>query len=335
MNELATTANTMVFEESAVELHKQILYNYRMAAYHLVDACRGLKQMRDSKAYISLGMESFEQYTEQMAGIKARQAYTYISTLERLGETVMEENADIGITKLSLLAEITPAERAGFAAENDLAGMTVKEVEELIAEKKRLGEQLSLFQTEIVPQQEDMIAGLKYQLKQAQAAAQPAPVEQITIVQASDEQLEQIRAEERAAAIAAAAQDQQAAIDAAVSDAMAAVRDKQEKDKEKLAKAKAAKEEAEKEAAALREQMERERASYAERVQQAQAAGDGDLRVANIHFEQLQENMNSLLRLIGQIKEKDQEKGAKFSGAVVRFLEQITPSFKELHERAL
>ena len=75
MNELATTANTMVSEESAVELHKQILYNYRMAAYHLVDACRGLKQMRDSKAYISLGMESFEQYTEPFR----RKSYNNVS----------------------------------------------------------------------------------------------------------------------------------------------------------------------------------------------------------------------------------------------------------------
>lgn len=132
--------------DRALDLHKNIVYNYRMAAHHLVDAARYLKEMRDTKAYHKLGMESFDQYTEEMAGIRARQAYTYISTFERLGQSMMEENATLGITKLSLLAEITPAEREGFAADHDLAGMTVKEIEELVAENTRRGEQISLFE---------------------------------------------------------------------------------------------------------------------------------------------------------------------------------------------
>ena len=56
-------------QEEALELHQTILYNYRMAAHHLVDTAHGLKRMRDTKAYTVLGMDTFEQYTEQMAGI--------------------------------------------------------------------------------------------------------------------------------------------------------------------------------------------------------------------------------------------------------------------------
>ena len=44
--------------------------------------------------------------------------------------------------------------------------------------------------------------------------------------------------------------------------------------------------------------------------------------------------MNSLLQFIRQIKEKDPEKGAKFGGAMVRFLEGVMPLCKELCEEA-
>lgn len=180
--ELMNTTAALSAEEQARELHKNIVYNYRMAADHLVQAARYLKEMRDTKAYLSLGMESFDQYTEKMAGIKARQAYTYISALERLGQPMMEENAGLGITKLSLLAEITPAEREDFVADHDLAGMTVNEVKELVAENTRRGEQLDLFaakeqeMTTKMAEKDDTIEDLLLELEALKATAKPTEV---------------------------------------------------------------------------------------------------------------------------------------------------------------
>ena len=40
--------------------------------------CQDLKEIRDGKYYETLGFGDFGEYTEQMHGIKARQAYNYI-----------------------------------------------------------------------------------------------------------------------------------------------------------------------------------------------------------------------------------------------------------------
>ncbi len=342
MNELTTTNGTeLTAQEQALELHQNILYNYRLAAHHLTDAAYGLKRMRDTKAYKELGMATFEEYTEQMAGIKARQAYTYIAALERLGAPMMEQHAALGITKLSLLAEITPVEREAFAAENDLAGMTVKEIEALVEENNRRGEQISLFAEEqkvaelAAETQEEEIRRLKEELEDLKN--RPAKVETVNIVQPDEEQLEQIRQEARAEAAA----DTQAAVDKAVEEAMAAVKTKVDKSKDKLAKSesklKAAEEEKDKalaRAAALEEQLAAANATKDEEIRRAALAGDGDIQVANVHFEQLQGSMNRLLQLIAEIKEKQPEKGARLGGAMVAFLEQVLPECRKLYEEA-
>lgn len=63
---------------AAISLHQQIIVNGRLAAEHLVEMCRCIKQMRDEKLYISLGYEDFGDYCEDMLKIKARQGYSYI-----------------------------------------------------------------------------------------------------------------------------------------------------------------------------------------------------------------------------------------------------------------
>ena len=118
------------------------------AANAMVELCRNLKTMRDKKLYSHLGFEKFEDYVEKAHGIKQRQAYTYIQTYEKLTPKLMETNADLGITKLSLLCQVSAVEREDFVAENNLAGMTVDEVKALIEEKNGLHEQVSFLQME-------------------------------------------------------------------------------------------------------------------------------------------------------------------------------------------
>ena len=137
----------------AQELHVQIMANGQLAASALLEFARGLKTMRDKRLYQALGYADFETYAEQAVGIRQRQAYNYISTLERLGAKYLEENAGWGISKLQLLAEIPANEREAFSEDNDLAGMSVAQIKAKIKEADDRGRQLSMLGTELADAQ--------------------------------------------------------------------------------------------------------------------------------------------------------------------------------------
>ncbi len=151
---------------NALVTHQHICECYKTAAVSLMDMAKSLKKMRDGKLYIELGFESFGDYVEHNEdySFKERQAYTYISCYEKLGEAFLQSNANLGITKLELLTKLDTFDRAEIAEDNDLAGMTVDEVKQLIADKQALGEQLSMFQQEKAAQ-----ADTADELKKAQA----------------------------------------------------------------------------------------------------------------------------------------------------------------------
>lgn len=328
MELLNTASNALSAEEKARELHNNIIYNYRAAAHHLVEAAKCLKEMRDTKAYLSLGMESFEDYTEQMAGIKARQAYTYISTLERLGQPMMEEHSSIGITKLSLLAEITPVEREDFAAENDLAGMTVKEVEALVAENTRRGEQITLFEEEWaeakakLEEREDTIEDLLQEIEQLKRQAAEETVEVTATVEPDPAVLRQKEKE---------------------------IRDKLKKDFEKKMEAEKAKlqkevdaakktvEQAEADKAAAEERVRREMAdAYEEQIKalradkaaaeaKATASHDEVVQKFAFHFEAVQREFESMMALVGQAADSDTAN--RLTGAALKLVRQMERRF--------
>lgn len=135
---------------NALVTHQHICECYKTAAVSLMDMAKSLKRMRDEKLYTELGYESFGDYVEHNEdySFKERQAYTYISCYEKLGEAFLQSNANLGITKLELLTKLDTFDRAEIAEDNDLAGITVDEVKQLIADKQALGEQLSMFQAE-------------------------------------------------------------------------------------------------------------------------------------------------------------------------------------------
>lgn len=137
----------------AQELHVQILANGQMAATALLEFARGLKEMRDKRLYQALGYADFSTYAEQAVGIRQRQAYSYISTLERLGAKCLEQNAGLGISKLQLLAEIPAYERESFALDNDLASMSVAQIKAKIKEADDRGQQLDMLGAELADAQ--------------------------------------------------------------------------------------------------------------------------------------------------------------------------------------
>ena len=139
---------TAVYED-ALQTHQRIMANGEICARSLYEVCKDLKRMRDEKLYEQLGYDTFENYCEGMAGIKARMAYNYISTYERLGATVLQSNANLGITKLELIAGMNPIERAEGLDAGTFEDMSVSEIKELIKKNKEMGEQINLLQEQL------------------------------------------------------------------------------------------------------------------------------------------------------------------------------------------
>lgn len=135
-------------QAQAMGLHYEIINAAQVAAESLLQLGRKLKQMRDTAGYQHLGFETFAEYTEAAVGIRQRQAYTYISLVEKVPARLIEENAAAGVTKLALLGTLAPADQETVARDTDLANITVAELKQLIAERQDLGEQLSLLQAE-------------------------------------------------------------------------------------------------------------------------------------------------------------------------------------------
>lgn len=130
-------------EKNYLELHSEILVYGRATCENLLQMAKGLKRMNDEKLFKAGGYSTFEEYTESALGIKKSQAYTYIKALDTLGEDFFQLTGKIGITKISLLADLTETEREELTQTTDVESTTVKElkakIEELrgeVAEKK-------------------------------------------------------------------------------------------------------------------------------------------------------------------------------------------------------
>ena len=135
-------------EQKAFLITERIKDNGKVAVNAVCEIGKDLRTMKVEELYKCIGYESFEDYAEQEFSLKRRQAYQYISVFENLGEAFVQSNAQLGITKLSLLTQMNPEDRAEIMEQNDLEGMTVNEVRELIDKTKQQGEQLAFFEQE-------------------------------------------------------------------------------------------------------------------------------------------------------------------------------------------
>lgn len=329
MDQLTIIPGATPEQQQAVAMHYEIVEAARQTANSLLELGRKLKRMKDSGLYKTLGYESFGDYTEQAVGIRQRQAYNYISVVESLPARLIEENAAAGVTKLALLSKLGPEDREEVAG--DLANITVKQLEQLIAEKKSLEEQLSIFQHEAE--------------HEAEAEPEPAPEVDTEAVR------EQVRAELQAELQADHDKEIEAMQAAAKSKTEAAAREAKEKlrkAKEDLTKRVAELEEAHRKeldrakaeaaAAAAKEQQAKAAAQVAaaekaeeEAKQKAEAmakqlalANDEDGLRFSLLFEEMQEKANAMLELAGKIKDKgDPDRAEKYLSALGRGLEAI------------
>lgn len=122
--------------KEAVETHQRIITSANLAQQNLWDMCQGLKKMRDDKLYKELGYQNFEDYCETEIGMKRRNAYNYISIVEKINPENVQTFAHFGKSKLMLLATISEPEQAEIAEKLDLENTTVKQLKAEIEKLK-------------------------------------------------------------------------------------------------------------------------------------------------------------------------------------------------------
>ena len=120
--------------EKAYGLHQRILVTAQMAQKNLYDMCIMLKQMRDEKLYKELGYQNFEEYCEEEVGMKRRNAYNYIAAIEKIKN--VQSIAQIGMTKLSLLASLSESQQEEIQEKVKVEDVSVRELKAEIAKLK-------------------------------------------------------------------------------------------------------------------------------------------------------------------------------------------------------
>lgn len=113
----------------ALDLHNRIMVSAQLVQTNLWDMCNGLKEMRDGKLYKELGYQNFEEYCENECGFSRQQAHKYISIIENVKLENVNSSLHFGTTKLYLLSTLSEADQQKITTENDVGGMTVKELE--------------------------------------------------------------------------------------------------------------------------------------------------------------------------------------------------------------
>ena len=149
MNEIITAEageSMLPASTRAVQITERIRANGRTAVNAVCAIGKDLRTMKIDSLYLELGYETFEDYAEKEFDLKRRQAYQYISVFEKLGEEFVQSNAQLGITKLALLATANPEDRSEVMESENVQGMTTRELEELLDKYRQQGEQLCFLQ---------------------------------------------------------------------------------------------------------------------------------------------------------------------------------------------
>lgn len=149
--------------------HRDIVTNGTNAALYLVRMCKALKTMNDRKLYEVAGFTSFGEYTEKAVGLKVRQAYNYISLLDKFSPEFLENNFNLGVSKLLVLSRLGESEAKEVIEKNNAGEMSVEELKRLIAEKDEKIRQLEI---EAIKDTEDEIKAREKKYEQEKSRLQ-------------------------------------------------------------------------------------------------------------------------------------------------------------------
>ena len=333
MEQLTIFEGATPAQQEALSMHYEIVAAAQAAATSLQDLGRKLKRMRDTGRYKDLGFDSFGAYTESAVGIRQRQAYTYITVVEKLPAQLIEENADAGVTKLALLAKLLPEDREEIAG-GGLANITVAELQKLIEEKNGMAEQLSMLQ--------DAPPAAEVEAVDAEQAIQEA-VER-TREETEQEVREQLQAEkDRAVAEAVDRAREEAKREAAAQAKEEADRRVKQAEEKAAGKLEAARKQAAEEA--RREQEAHYQAVLAEKEQAAQAARERAEALAKqmqlagspegtrfaLLFDDLQQKAGGLMDMLENLLAEEKTDAAqKYKTALVGALRALIQQVEEV-----
>ena len=309
--------------ETALELHEAIMHSAQAAALSLMEMCRGLKKMRDTRLYESLGHSSFDDYCEKMAGIRARQAYTYIAVYERFGEARLAANASLGVTKLELISRLPFSEQDSVLEAAGLEGMSVAELRAMAEQYRTVGHQTDMFAAaEAEPETADSVPGEV--LEKARREAREESAAESAALRA---RLEEAEAKHKAELDAEKASRREA-VEAAVKrrlkkeSAEAAARAAEE------ARSRAEEEAAEKYGAELDElrRAAAEASEISEGLRERLKNADGQYATLKVYFAAIRENFVRAAELIGTFDGGDRE---KYTAAFVKLLDALRDEITE------
>ena len=297
--------------ETALELHEAIMHSAQAAALSLMEMCRGLKKMRDTRLYESLGHSSFDDYCEKMAGIRARQAYTYIAVYERFGEARLAANASLGVTKLELISRLPFSEQDSVLEAAGLDGMSVAELRAMAEQYRAVGRQTDMFDGESAE-------------AEPETADAPGSIPEEVLEKVRREAREESAAESAAlrAELAAEKASRREAVEVAVKrrlkkeSAEAAARAAEE------ARSRAEEEAAEKYGAELDElrRAAAEASEISEGLRERLKNADGQYATLKVYFAAIRENFVRAAELIGTFDGGDRE---KYTAAFVKLLDAL------------
>lgn len=113
--------------------HEKIVTAAAKVGLYLYEFCKALKDMKESKLYLSAGYTSFEDYSLRALNIKKSQAYSYLKISDRYSPQFFQSNGKIGVTKLELLASLPEEEAQLFIDQNNIENLSVKQVKKTLA----------------------------------------------------------------------------------------------------------------------------------------------------------------------------------------------------------
>ena len=145
--EIAEKADTSISTERqdrAAQLTQRILANGSIAANSMIEMGRDLKTVRDERLFTELGFGSFEEYCEKKVGIGKRHGYNFIQVYEKFGEEKLQQLQGLGITKLLEIAKLDDEDVEDLMRNNDVAGLSTRELSAEVEKYKNKYEQLTL-----------------------------------------------------------------------------------------------------------------------------------------------------------------------------------------------
>ena len=145
--EIAENTDTHVSSERkkmAIELTSNIVVKYEIARKCIFEIARDLTRVKEERLFLEMGVGSFDEYCQKVAGFGDRQGRNFINIYKRFSEEEINEYKHLGSTKMAYMAELDDTDLGELMATHDLENVTTRELRKLVDEYKNKYEQITL-----------------------------------------------------------------------------------------------------------------------------------------------------------------------------------------------